>query len=193
MAVAVFAAAMVQQAACDAAGDTADGAGSHLVPAVQPVQATPDWHKPAQVHASIKAADEALVDKDPHNDFGSGFFASLTMILVTEIGDRTFFIAAIMAMKHSRGVVLAGALSALALMTVLSAALGYVVPNVIRPAYARMLATICFGYFGVTLLRDARSMDATDLLEEVEEVRTELEKKDLEDGDKGDGVAGVSQ
>jgi hypothetical protein len=36
------------------------------------------------------------------------FFSSLMMILVSELGDKTFFIAAVMAMKHSRGVVLAG-------------------------------------------------------------------------------------
>ena len=39
-------------------------------------------------------------------------------ILVSEIGDETFIIAAILAMKHPRAVVFVGALSALALMTV---------------------------------------------------------------------------
>ena len=48
------------------------------------------------------------------------------MILVSEMGDETFIIAAIMAMRHPRFIVLAGALSALAVMTVLS-----VVPNLI--------------------------------------------------------------
>ena len=41
-----------------------------------------------------------------------------TQILVTELGDETFIIAAIMAMRHSRLTVYAGAMSALALMTV---------------------------------------------------------------------------
>ena len=36
------------------------------------------------------------------------FISSLTMILVSELGDKTFFIAAVMAMKHPRAVVLAG-------------------------------------------------------------------------------------
>jgi putative Ca2+/H+ antiporter (TMEM165/GDT1 family) len=53
------------------------------------------------------------------------------MILVSEMGDETFIIAAIMAMRHPRFIVLAGALSALAVMTVLSTALGLVVPNLI--------------------------------------------------------------
>ena len=43
---------------------------------------------------------------------------SAVQILVTELGDETFIIAAIMAMRHSRLTVYAGAMSALALMTV---------------------------------------------------------------------------
>ena len=38
-------------------------------------------------------------------DFASGFGTSFMMIMATEIGDRTFFIAAIMAMKHPRLVI----------------------------------------------------------------------------------------
>ncbi len=57
------------------------------------------------------------------------FFFSATslqvMIIVTELGDKTFFIAAIMAMRYARSTVFLGAISALAVMTVLSAALGF--------------------------------------------------------------------
>ncbi len=52
--------------------------------------------------------------------FVSGFASSISMIVATELGDKTFFIAAIMAMKHSRLVVFMGAISALAFMTVFS-------------------------------------------------------------------------
>ena len=38
--------------------------------------------------------------------------------MATELGDETFIIAAIMAMRHSRRVVYAGAMSALIFMTV---------------------------------------------------------------------------
>jgi putative Ca2+/H+ antiporter (TMEM165/GDT1 family) len=43
---------------------------------------------------------------------------------VSEIGDKTFFIAALLAMRRGRAVVMAGAVSALALMTGISVALG---------------------------------------------------------------------
>lgn len=42
----------------------------------------------------------------------------ITQILVTELGDETFIIAAIMAMRHPRAVVYIGAMSALVSMTV---------------------------------------------------------------------------
>lgn len=53
-------------------------------------------------------------------DFLHAFVASLSVTLVSELGDKTFLIAAIMAMKHPRLIVFVGAMAALALMTVLS-------------------------------------------------------------------------
>ena len=44
--------------------------------------------------------------------------AAVLQILVTELGDETFIIAAIMAMRHPRLVVYVGAMSALVSMTV---------------------------------------------------------------------------
>lgn len=54
------------------------------------------------------------------SNFLRAFIASLSVIVVSELGDKTFFIAAIMAMRHPRLLVFAGAITALALMTVLS-------------------------------------------------------------------------
>lgn len=44
--------------------------------------------------------------------------ARCAQIIVTEVGDETFIIAAIMAMRHPRLVVYAGAMTALIFMTV---------------------------------------------------------------------------
>lgn len=52
--------------------------------------------------------------------FLHGFATSLSVIIVSELADKTFFIAAIMAMRHPRITVFIGAISALALMTILS-------------------------------------------------------------------------
>lgn len=41
-------------------------------------------------------------DAEVRGEFLEGLFKSGTMILISEIGDKTFFIAAIMAMRHAR-------------------------------------------------------------------------------------------
>ena len=56
--------------------------------------------------------------------FTHSFVATLSVIIVSELGDKTFFIAAIMAMRHSRATVFAGAMSALGVMHVMSAFFG---------------------------------------------------------------------
>lgn len=52
--------------------------------------------------------------------FIHAFVAAISVIIVSELGDKTFFIAAIMAMRYNRLTVLAGAMLALGLMTCLS-------------------------------------------------------------------------
>ena len=118
--------------------------------------------------------------------FGPAFVQSFLMIIATEIGDRTFFIAAIMAMRHSRLVVLQGALGALALMTILSALLGKAFPLLMDKKYTNLAAGALFGYFGLALLRNwwkTRGEEDTEN-EELAEVEAELLKKD-------DGTDGV--
>ena len=45
--------------------------------------------------------------------FIHGFIASLCVIIISEIGDKTFFIAAILAMQHSKLLVFSGAILSL--------------------------------------------------------------------------------
>ena len=54
---------------------------------------------------------------------------SFMVIIVSEIGDKTFLIAAVMALQHSRLLVFSAAMAALFIMTVLSAIMGYVLPE----------------------------------------------------------------
>merc|ERR1719160_1115435 len=96
------------------------------------------------------------------------------MIWATEVGDKTFFIAAILAMRHARLVVFAGALGALAVMTVLSALLGLALPSLLPRTYTHYASAGLFLYFGLRLLRDARSMETGAVSEELEEVEEEL-------------------
>ncbi|KQJ99092.1 GDT1-like protein 4 [Brachypodium distachyon] len=104
------------------------------------------------------------------------FFASLSMILVSEIGDETFIIAALMAMRHPKSIVLSGALSALVVMTVLSTGLGRIVPNLISRKHTNSAATVLYAFFGLRLLYIAwRSDSKASQKKEIEEVEEKLE------------------
>ncbi|KAK7870169.1 hypothetical protein R5R35_012727 [Gryllus longicercus] len=111
--------------------------------------------------------------------FIHAFVASISVIIVSELGDKTFFIAAIMAMRHPRLTVFAGAMGALALMTVLSAVFGWVA-TVIPRAYTYYISTALFAIFGLKMLKDGYYMSPNEGQEELEEVQTELRKREDE-------------
>jgi Ca2+/H+ antiporter, TMEM165/GDT1 family len=103
------------------------------------------------------------------------------MILVSEIGDKTFLIAALMAMKHDRILVFTAAFSALITMTVLSAVLGHAVPSLLPQRFTNFLAAILFLIFGVKMLREGQAMSPTEgVAAEMQEVEMELEEKENE-------------
>ncbi|OEL34363.1 GDT1-like protein 4 [Dichanthelium oligosanthes] len=100
-------------------------------------------------------------EQEPGLGLLDAFFASLSMIVVSEIGDETFIIAALMAMRHPKSTVLSGALSALVVMTVLSTGLGRIVPNLISRKHTNSAATVLYAFFGLRLLYIAwRSADS---------------------------------
>ena len=125
-------------------------------------------------------ADRAKFD-NPKNtkDFFKGLFASFSAIIATEIGDKTFFIAAILSMKNDRMAVFGGAILALIIMTILSTMMGLVLPALIPKKYTHIIGGILFLYFGVKLTLESRGMEdkVSEELEEVEEELAEMSKK----------------
>ncbi|ESO13051.1 hypothetical protein HELRODRAFT_159649 [Helobdella robusta] len=109
--------------------------------------------------------------------FLSAFLSALCVIVVSEIGDKTFFIAAIFSMKYSRLVVYLGAMFALVLMTVLSALLGYAT-SVIPHWITHYLSAVLFIIFGLKMLYEAYRMDPNQSQNEFESVKCELEDKE---------------
>ncbi|KAL8943379.1 MAG: hypothetical protein Q9216_001088 [Gyalolechia sp. 2 TL-2023] len=108
------------------------------------------------------------------------FVLSFTMIVFSEIGDKTFLIAALMAMKHPRLVVFSAAFSALIVMTILSAILGHAVPTLIPKRYTNFLASVLFLIFGAKMLREGYAIPRSQgVSEEMKEVEMELEEKEL--------------
>ena len=89
--------------------------------------------------------------------FLTGFTAGLLLITLSEIGDKSFFIAAMLAMRHPRRWVFAGAIAALFVMTVLSVLIGQAVA-VFPQQYVKSIAAALFIGFGLKLLYDALRM-----------------------------------
>jgi putative Ca2+/H+ antiporter (TMEM165/GDT1 family) len=101
------------------------------------------------------------------------------MILFSEVGDKTFLIAALMAMKHDRLLVFSAAFSALFVMTVLSAVLGHAVPTLIPERFTHFLAAGLFLVFGGKMLKEGLAMSPEEgVAAEMQEVEQELEEKE---------------
>lgn len=139
-------------------------------------------------HLDISKSDAKTVPKlDLQEDEGNegliqplhSYLLSLTMILFSEIGDKTFLIAALMAMKHDRLLVFSAAFSALIAMTILSAVLGHAVPTLIPKRFTNFLAAALFLVFGGRMLKEGLAMSPEDgVAAEMQEVEMELEEKE---------------
>lgn len=109
-----------------------------------------------------------------------GFIKSIAMTIVSEIGDKTFFVAALMAMRHPRRLVFGGAFGALAIMTILSAMFGWAAPNLISRRLTHNLATVLFFFFGLRSLWDAftkKDGESSELAEVEAELDDEQKRK----------------
>jgi putative Ca2+/H+ antiporter (TMEM165/GDT1 family) len=97
--------------------------------------------------------------------FGSG----LTAITLAELGDKTFFVALILAARHRGRWVFTGAFAALAAVTLLSLGVGYGLRELLPSWLVPWLAAALFLGFGLKLLLDAQAMPAHDGHEEADE------------------------
>lgn len=112
-------------------------------------------------------------------DLSTGFASAFLLIFFSELGDKTFFIAALLAARNSAAVVFAGTFGALAAMTVISVALGrtfHYVDDILPFRFGDSdlplddIAAVCLlVYFGVSTLVDAASSDGQKTEEEQKE------------------------
>ena len=98
------------------------------------------------------------------------------MIIVSELGDKTFFIAAIMAMKHNRWTIFFAAFIALFLMTLLSVILG-LATNLIPKQMVDVVGLILFFAFGIKMCKEGYYMTNEESKVEYEEVQKSLNKQ----------------
>ncbi|KAM5542313.1 hypothetical protein V8D89_004186 [Ganoderma adspersum] len=121
----------------------------------------------------------ALEDVTPAHDEGAihALWRSFAMIIFSEIGDKTFLIAAILAMRHPRLVVFAGAFGSLVVMSILSAELGHLLPTLVPRKWTQACAAALFLVFGAKMLLEGREMKAGNekIQEEMKEAEEDIE------------------
>jgi len=154
--------------------------GDSPVAAVQEKQALSPAESLAETGSSIS-----------DDNFVHGFFAALSVIIVSELGDKTFFIAAILSMKHPRLTVYLGAILSLAMMHVMASFFGYAT-TVIPRIYTYYVSSLLFAIFGLKMLHEGYHMSPNEGQEEFEEVGEELRKKE-EQEKKGNLESGGSR
>ncbi|KAL3823198.1 hypothetical protein ACHAXA_003477 [Cyclostephanos tholiformis] len=116
----------------------------------------------------------------------SGFYQAFSLVFLSEIGDKTFFVAALLAAKLSRFISFVGSLGALAVMTIISVVIGQVfhaVPSEIANGIPLddVAAVIAFTYFGIKILSEAFETDGegkSAMDEEFEEAEETVEGSD---------------
>ncbi|KAE8213909.1 hypothetical protein CF327_g2650 [Tilletia walkeri] len=144
----------------------------NVVPAVDagaiPPQVLDAWVPVLKSFADVWNADPRAV------------WTSFVMIIVSEIGDKTFLIAAILAMRQARHTVFLGAFSSLAVMSVLSALLGVMFPALLPKALTTFLAAALFFVFGVRMLIDGMKMTGEEMGEEWQEAQKEIDEEEHE-------------
>ena len=96
----------------------------------------------------------------------AAFGSSLTAITLAELGDKTFFMGLILAVRHRARWVFIGSFAALTAVTLISLALGYGLRELLPQSLVPWLAAVLFLSFGIKLLIDAQGMAANAATEE---------------------------
>ena len=79
-------------------------------------------------------------DQQTKESWFSGFGKTFLMILSMEIGDKTFFICAILSTSHNKVAVFIGSVLALVAMCVISCAIGVAAPMLISKSVTTIIA-----------------------------------------------------
>ena len=115
----------------------------------------------------------------------TGFYQAFTLVFLSEIGDKTFFIAGLLAMKTSRLISFVGSVGALAVMTVISVVIGQVfhaVPAGLADGIPLddVAAVLAFAFFGFKTLKEALEMESGSSVmdEELAEAEEEVNAND---------------
>ncbi|OMJ12747.1 GDT1-like protein [Smittium culicis] len=139
----------------------------------------PTTSLPSQPSKNAPLSSQSALRPDSFNKYKETLTQSFIMILFSEIGDKTFLIAAILAMKHSRMLIFISSCSALWLMSLLSALLGNVLLSFVSQKIVSLLASLTFVIFSIKMLFEAREIKDDDINEEMSSIQNELLQANL--------------
>eukprot|EP00536_Pseudo-nitzschia_multiseries_P008098 jgi/Psemu1/325065/estExt_fgenesh1_pg.C_2000012 len=119
----------------------------------------------------------------------TGFYQAFSLVFVSEIGDKTFFMAGLLAMKTSKLISFLGSMGALFVMTLISVLIGqtfHAVPAGFGEGFLGGLplddcaAILAFAFFGIKTLQEALTMEEGESImdEELAEAEEEVEASD---------------
>lgn len=116
----------------------------------------------------------------------TGFYQAFTLVFLSEIGDKTFFMAGLLAIQTSKFTSFIGSMAALAVMTIISVLIGQIfhaVPAGISQGVPLddVAAVLAFAFFGFKTLQDAIAMDDDQSVmeEELEEAEETVEDSSI--------------
>ena len=134
------------------------------------------------MYPDLALADVVATAADEEQSTG-GFAQAFLLILLSELGDKTFFISLLLALKEKKSSVFLGTFGALAVMTALSVCIGqffHVAGGSLGLSesaipFDDILAVLLLLYFGINTIKGAE--DAEDVAEEEkEEAKLEIGK-----------------
>ncbi|EJK48658.1 hypothetical protein THAOC_32528 [Thalassiosira oceanica] len=149
---------------------------------------------------TVPSASNAVVALADIGAITGGAAAShlVYLVFLSEIGDKTFFVAALLAAKLSRVISFVGSLGALAVMTIISVVIGQVfhaVPSELSNGLPLddVAAVIAFTYFGVKILSEAFEEDEgkSAMDEEFEEAQEVVQENDMTNSNAGAQIASI--
>jgi len=125
---------------------------------------------------------------------GPGFVQAFSLIFVSELGDKTFFIAALLSAKFSKLISFVGSVAALVVMTGISVGLGqlfHAVPSGFTNGLPLddYVACAAFAYFGYRTLSEAYEMEDDDKGGELVDAEEALKDFDEDEADATGGGA----
>ncbi|KAI9326501.1 hypothetical protein DFJ73DRAFT_766780 [Zopfochytrium polystomum] len=111
----------------------------------------------------------------------AAFWVSFVVIAVSELGDKTFLISAVLAMRNPRWLVFVAAMSSLTIMTLLAGMLGRVLPTLVSKETTEWVAAVLLIVFGAKMAWDGYHMTGEESKAELADLENDLERDEPDD------------